>query len=180
MTSDNSMTAAWHVFGRVQKATRPELAPFVRQKTVLLTTYRKDGRSGASPVSIAVEGDHAYIRSYETAVKTRRLRNNPAAQVAPSTGRGKPTGPPVGATLHRLEGEEAAHAAHVLAAKYRMLHGVLVPLAHRVGRRKTGRTVHFEMIPSESGLTGNGRTENEGAGNGSGDAAADSGPARDA
>lgn len=28
-----------------------------------------------------------------------------------------------------------------------MLHGVLVPLAHRVGRRKSGRTVHFELVP---------------------------------
>jgi PPOX class probable F420-dependent enzyme len=139
--------ATWHVFGRVSRATHPELAPFVRQKTVLLTTYRKDGRAGASPVSIAVEGDRAYIRSFEKAVKTRRLRNNPAALVAPSTMRGRPTGPPLSATLHRLEGDEAAHAARVLATKYRVLHGVLVPLAHRLGRRKTGRTVHFEMVP---------------------------------
>lgn len=141
-------TATWHVFGRVHAATRPELAPFVRQKTVLLTTYRKDGRSGASPVSIAVEGDHAYVRSFEKAVKTRRLRNNPAALVEPSTGRGRSTGPALSATLHRLEGEEAAHAAHVLATKYRFLHGILVPIAHRLGRRRTGRTVHFELVPT--------------------------------
>lgn len=151
MASDNSATTAWHVFGKVYGAARPELAPFVRQKTVLLTTYRKDGGSGASPVSIAVEGDHAYIRSFEKAIKTRRLRNNPAAQVTPSTGRGKPTGAPVSATLRRLEGEEAAHAAHVIAAKYRTLHGVLVPLAHRLGRGRTGRTVHFEMTPADDG-----------------------------
>ncbi|MFF7155795.1 PPOX class F420-dependent oxidoreductase [Streptomyces sp. NPDC008139] len=146
--SDDSPMRAWHVFGRVYGATRPELAPFVRQKTVLLTTYRKDGGSGASPVSIAVEGDHAYIRSFETALKTRRLRNNPAAQVTPSTGRGKPTGLPVHATLRRLDGEEAAHAAQVLAAKYRTLHGFLVPLAHRLAHRRTGKTVHFEMTPT--------------------------------
>jgi PPOX class probable F420-dependent enzyme len=151
MASDDSGTASWHVFGRVHQATRPELAPFVRQKTVLLTTYRKDGRSGSSPVSIAVEGDRAYIRSFEAAVKTRRLRNNPAAQVTPSTGRGKPTGTPVDATLRRLEGDDAAHAAHVLATKYRVLHGALVPLAHRLGRRKTGRTVHFAWIPADAG-----------------------------
>jgi PPOX class probable F420-dependent enzyme len=151
MDGDNRATAMWHLFGRVHGATRPELAPFVRQKTVLLTTYRKDGRTGASPVSIAVEGGHAYIRSFEKAAKTRRLRNNPAALVAPSTMRGTPTGPAVSATLRRLEGEEEAHAARVLSAKYRFLHGVLVPLAHRVGRRRTGRTVHFAMVPAEPG-----------------------------
>ncbi len=148
MDNEAPAVARWHVVGRVRAATRPELAPFVRQKTVLLTTYRKDGRPGASPVSIAVEGDHAYVRSFEKAFKTRRLRANPAALVAPSTLRGRPTGPAIGATLRRLEGDEAAHAAHVLAAKYRFLHGVLVPLAHRLGRRKTGRTVHFLLLPS--------------------------------
>jgi PPOX class probable F420-dependent enzyme len=137
----------WHVFGRVEAAERPELVPFVRQKTVLLTTYRRDGRAGASPVSIAVEGDHAYVRSFEKAVKTRRLRDNPAVLVAPSTMRGKPTGPAIGATLHRLAGPDAAHAARVLARKYRFLHGLAVPLAHRIGRRRTGPTVHFVMVP---------------------------------
>lgn len=149
MDNDDPAVARWHIVGRVQAATRPELAPFVRQKTVLLTTYRKDGRPGASPVSIAVEGDHAYVRSFEKAFKTRRLRNNPAALVAPSTMGGRPTGPAIAATLRRLEGDEAAHAAHVLAAKYRFLHGFLVPLAHRLGRRRTGRTVHFRLVPDD-------------------------------
>ncbi len=141
------MTARWHLIGTVREATEPLLAPYVRQKTILLTTYRKDGRPGSSPVSIAVEGDHAYVRSFEKAVKTRRLRRDPAVRIAPSTMRGTPTGPALDATLRRLDGAEAAHAAHVLAAKYRVLHGILVPIAHRLGRRKTGHTVHFELLP---------------------------------
>jgi PPOX class probable F420-dependent enzyme len=143
------MGARWHLFGTVHEATEPQLAPYVRQKTILLTTYRKDGRTGGSPVSIAVEGDHAYIRSFESAIKTRRLRNNPAALIAPSTMRGTPTAAPLPVTLRRLDGAEAAHAAQVLAAKYRTLHGLLVPFAHRVGRRKTGRTVHFAVVPAD-------------------------------
>ncbi len=141
------MVARWHVVGTVGEATVPALVPFVRQKTVLLTTYRKDGREGASPVSVAVEGDHAYVRSFEKAIKTLRLRRNPAALIAPSTMKGTATGPAVAVVMRRLDGEEAAHAARVLAAKYRVLHGLLVPCAHRVGRRRFGRTVHFEVRP---------------------------------
>ena len=36
-------------------------APFVHQKTVLLTTYRRDGTPVGTPVNIAVEGDHAFV-----------------------------------------------------------------------------------------------------------------------
>jgi PPOX class probable F420-dependent enzyme len=141
------LQALGYVLGAVGTAASPALAPFVRQKTVLLTTYRRDGTPGATPVSIAVHGDHAYVRSFEKAAKTRRLRNNPAAEVAPSTARGRPTGPAVEARMRHLDGQEATRAAHMLATKYPLLHGVLVPLLHRLMRSKTGRTVHFELVP---------------------------------
>ncbi|BCB91633.1 hypothetical protein Psuf_089460 [Phytohabitans suffuscus] len=81
------------VVGQVPVAASPALAPFARQKTVLLTTYRRDGRPGASPVSVAVDGDRAFVRSFERSLKTRRLRRDPRAVIAPSTGRGRVTGP---------------------------------------------------------------------------------------
>jgi PPOX class probable F420-dependent enzyme len=137
-----------YVTGTVTDAAAPQLAPFVRQKTVLLTTYRRDGTPRATPVSIAVDGDHAYIRSYETAFKTKRLSHNPAAEVAPSSMRGKPTGPAITARLRRLDGQEYRRARRLLARKYPLLHGVLVPLLHRIMRAKTGRTVHFELVPT--------------------------------
>jgi PPOX class probable F420-dependent enzyme len=118
------------------------LARFVREKTVLVTTYRRDGRPVGTPVSLTVDGDHAYLRSFEQAGKTQRLRNNPRAEVAPSTARGRPTGPTLQATARRLEGVEARWAARLLAGKHPLLHGLLVPLTHRLGRAKTGKTVH--------------------------------------
>ena len=141
------LAALGYVVGEVSTASTATLAAFVRQKTVLLTTYRRDGTRGGTPVSIAVDGDHAYVRSFEKAVKTRRLANNPAAEVAPSTARGTPTGPAVPATMRRLDGAEYRRAARSLARKYPLLHGTLVPLAHRLMRAKTGRTVHFELVP---------------------------------
>ena len=128
-------------------ATARVLAPFARQKTVLLTTYRRDGTPVRTPVSIAVEGGHAYIRSYETAGKTKRLRRNPMVEVAPSTWRGRPTGPAIRAHARRVDGEEAAHAARLLARKNPLLQGVLVPLTHRSNRAKYGATVHFKLTP---------------------------------
>jgi PPOX class probable F420-dependent enzyme len=98
-------------------------------------------------VSLAVDGDRAVFRSYAKAGKTRRLRRNPAVEVAPSTLRGAPTGPAIRGTARLLDGAEAREAARLLRRKHPLLHGVLVPLAHRVGRRRAGRTVHFELKP---------------------------------
>lgn len=46
----------------------PTLAPFVCQWAVLLVTYMRDGTPvGTPPVSIAVEGDRAFVRTWDTA-----------------------------------------------------------------------------------------------------------------
>ena len=92
-------------------------------------------------MSLAVDGDHAYLRSFEQAGKTRRIDNNPRVDVAPSTAGGRPTGPAVQATARRLEGAEARRAARLLAAKHPLLHGLLVPLTHRLGRARTAKRV---------------------------------------
>jgi PPOX class probable F420-dependent enzyme len=139
------------VVGEIDNAASPMLARFVRQKTVLVTTYRRDGRPVSTPVSLAVDGDHAYLRSFEKAGKTRRLHNNSRVEVAPSTARGRSTGPGIRATARRLEGAEARRAARLLAAKHPLLHGVLVPLTHRLGRARTGKTVHFQLTPLDHG-----------------------------
>src|SRR6266704_3314196 len=81
-----------YVVGAVGTAATPKLEPFVRQKTALLVTYRRDGTPVGTPLSVAVDGDHAFFRSYERAWKTRRLRNRSDVELMPSTARGKPTG----------------------------------------------------------------------------------------
>lgn len=120
------------------------LAPFVEQNTVLLTTYRRDGTPVRTPVHIAVDGDHAFVRTYDAAWKVARIRRMPKVTVAPSTVRGKPTGPALQARARLLEGEEARRAAQALARKYPLLHRLLIPLAHRLKRY---RTIHYELTP---------------------------------
>ncbi|HYJ68971.1 MAG TPA: PPOX class F420-dependent oxidoreductase [Nocardioidaceae bacterium] len=136
-----------YVVGSVRAATTPALRPYVRQKTITLTTFRRDGRPGTTPVSIAVDGDHAYVRSFEASMKTKRLRRDPNAEITPSSGRGRPTGSPIPARLRRLDGDEDRHAARLLRRKHPFLHGVVVPLTHRLGRAKFGKTVHFVATP---------------------------------
>src|SRR5215216_5408393 len=102
------------VVGEVTPAASPVLVRFVRQKTVLVTTYRQDGQPVGTPVSLAVDGDHAYVRSFEQAGKTRRLHHNPRVDIAPSTARGRPTGPAIQARARRLEDVEAQRAARLL------------------------------------------------------------------
>jgi PPOX class probable F420-dependent enzyme len=45
-------------------------------------------------VTVAVDGDRAYVRTWDTSWKARRMRNNPNVLVAPSTVLGRPRGPP--------------------------------------------------------------------------------------
>jgi PPOX class probable F420-dependent enzyme len=137
-----------YVVGRPRPATHPALLPFVEQKTVALTTFRRDGSPVRAPVSLAVDGARAVFRTPKNAGKVRRLRSNPLAQVAPCTSRGTPTGPAIRGTVRRLEGDDAREAAWLLRTKHPLLHGVLVPATHRLARTRTGRTVHYELIPA--------------------------------
>jgi PPOX class probable F420-dependent enzyme len=118
------------------------LERFTDQWAVLLTTFRRDGTPVGTPVSIAVDGDRAYVRSPGNAWKVKRIRNNPDVRIAPSTFRGRPTGPEIAAVARRVEGEEAVRAARLLRRKHPILQGVLVPLAHKLMRCGTA---YFEI-----------------------------------
>jgi uncharacterized protein len=120
----------------------PALEPLRQTKTILLTTYKRDGTPVATPVSIAFDGDRAFFRTWHKAHKTKRLRNNPNVTAAPSTLRGEPTGRSVYACAQQLEGPEAHVAARALARRHPLLQAVVVPLAHRLMRY---RTMHYEL-----------------------------------
>lgn len=125
-------------------AAAPALRSFVDQRTVLLTSYRRNGTPVGTPVHVAVVGDRAVFRTWDATWKVKRIRNNPEVTIAPSTARGSPTGPALRARARILAGDEAAHAGGALARKYPVVHGVLVPLFHRL-RRYT--TAHLELTP---------------------------------
>ncbi len=123
----------------------PALEPFVRQRTVLLTTHRRDGTPVGTPVHVAVDGDLAFVRTWDTIWKLKRIRNDPEVELAPSTFRGEPTGPAIRLRVRILNGEESARAGRRLAGKYPFLHGVLIPLIHRL---RGNETMHVELRPA--------------------------------
>jgi PPOX class probable F420-dependent enzyme len=120
------------------------LEPFAPKHTALLSTRRRDGSEAASPVSLVVDGDHAYFRTWSTAWKARRMRRDPAVRIAPSTLRGRPTGPQVEGHVRLLDGDDERRARDLLARRYRVLHGLLVPAYHRL---RGLRTQHYELVP---------------------------------
>lgn len=120
------------------------LTPLKQTKTVVLTSFKRDGSPVDTAVSIAFDGDRAFFRSYDKAWKTKRLAHNPNVTVAPATVRGAPTGPAIAARATLLEGDEARVAARTLARRHRVLQAVVVPLMHRLSRY---RTMHYELLP---------------------------------
>ena len=124
------------------------LEAFVRRRTILLTTYRRDGTPVGTPVHVAVDGDRAFVRTWDTTWKLKRIRNDPSVEVRPSTVGGRTTGPGLRARARVLEGEESAHAGRMLARKYPVLHGFLIPLVHRL---RGNETIHIELRPIDNG-----------------------------
>jgi uncharacterized protein len=116
-----------------------ELVP---QRTVVVTTYKRDGSAVPTAVNVIVSGDHAYIRTWSTSGKAKRLRRDTRVLIGPSTIRGKPTGPSIAATARLLGPDEEGRIRQALARKYPLLHGRIIPLVHRV-RHYT--TVHYEL-----------------------------------
>src|SRR5215212_6946917 len=86
------------------------LQPFAAHKTARLTSFRRDGTPVDTPVTIAVDGERAFFRTYDKAWKAKRLANNPEVEVAPSTVTGKPVGAAMRGQTRLLGGEEAARA----------------------------------------------------------------------
>jgi hypothetical protein len=122
------------------------LEPFVHEWTTLLTTFKRDGTPIGTPVNLAVEGDHAYFRTYDKAWKTKRLRHNPEVEIAPSTLRGHPTGPTVRGEARLLHGEEEQHACQVIADKYPLFQRFVIPFGHRLSRYTT---MHYQLSPKD-------------------------------
>jgi len=114
--------------------------------TVALTTFRRDGSEAESLVSVAVTGDgRAVFRTYAETWKARRLRRDPRVRVTPTTLRGRPVAPAMAARARRLHGAEAAAARRALVRRHPLLHGVAVPVAHRL---RGLHTQHYELLPA--------------------------------
>ncbi len=83
-------------------------------------TFRKTGAGVPTPVWFGEDGGKLYVMTRGDMGKTKRIRNNPQVKVAPSTIRGKVTGPEFAATVRILPPEEHRHARETINRKYWM------------------------------------------------------------
>jgi uncharacterized protein len=103
---------------------------------VLLRTRKRDGSWVGTPVNLAVADGRAYFGTPADTWKVRRLRNCDEVEVAPSTLRGRPTGPSLAARARLLQGEEARAAERVLVRRHPIVHRFVVPLELRLKRTR--------------------------------------------
>lgn len=115
---------------------------FAREKRVRLTTYEPNGSPVGGPSPIVVEGDRAFVRTYGRAKRNERLERYPEVEIAPASMGGTPTGAPMKARARRLQGEEARHAALLLARKQPLLQGIAVPVGYAL---MLDSPVHYEL-----------------------------------
>jgi uncharacterized protein len=110
------------------------LEPLERSWAVLLRTRKRAGDWVGTPVNLAVAGGRAYFGTPADSWKVRRLRNFADVEVAPSTLRGRPTGPLLRARARLLSGDEARAAERLLVRRHPIVHRFVVPLELRLKR----------------------------------------------
>jgi len=96
-----------------------DLAALDRGKYVRLTTFRRDGTPVHTPVWFAVDGTSLLVWTDGASGKAKRIRNDARVEVAPSDGRGKPTGAVRTGTARIVETDAEERRGHdVLNRKY--------------------------------------------------------------
>lgn len=129
-------------------------APLAKETFVVLTSFRRDGTPVSTPVNIAVAGDRAYIQTGRDTAKVKQILRDSRVTVAPSTARGRATGPAIEATARLLEGDEAPRAVALINRKHPIIHKVLVRLGHRVTKTQPA----LLELSAPAALTGSGET----------------------
>lgn len=86
-----------------------------------LATFRKSGDAVTTPVWFAEKDGKLYVVTIGNSGKVKRIRNNGAVQVTPSTSNGKPLGIAVDAQARVVSAEEKPAGLAVLRAKYGLL-----------------------------------------------------------
>ncbi len=83
-----------------------------------LATFRKNGAVVHTPVWFAELAGKLYVMTRSDSGKYKRIRNNPQVRIAPSTIRGKITGPEFSATARILPPDQWPQARQAIHKKY--------------------------------------------------------------
>ncbi|HEU4548044.1 MAG TPA: PPOX class F420-dependent oxidoreductase, partial [Microlunatus sp.] len=115
------------------RSTPDPWAPVRGQRAVMLTTYRRDGRSVATPVGYGIDGTTLYFMTDPGTGKVKRLRHTPAVSLAASTLRGAVRGPAVTGMATEITGAEADQGRRHITSSNRLAWFFLQRKARRAG-----------------------------------------------
>lgn len=115
-------------------------------KYVSVTSFKRDGSGVATPVWFVVEGGRLLVQTDADSFKVRRIRRNPAVEVAPCSAGGRRRAEPVRGRAEILPSEEFAHVEELLARKYRLDRIVILPLYRLVQRLRGKRPGGTETV----------------------------------
>lgn len=113
---------------------------------LLVTTYKKDGSTVATPVWVVRDGNALGIWTVADSWKVKRIRNRADVLVGPCDVRGNPTGESVPATAEILSPAGTAAYRTLLRRKYGLL-GVLTLAGSKLRRGDKG-TIGIRITPS--------------------------------
>lgn len=103
-----------------------------RKNTLLLTTFRKDGRGVRTPVWVVARDGKLYVRTGADSGKVKRLRHDPRVELIPATITGSPMGPPIAGTARILD--EGAWIDAALSRKYHLQKAAVDFLLRALGK----------------------------------------------
>jgi PPOX class probable F420-dependent enzyme len=87
-------------------------------KYLLVTTFRRDGRSVSTPVWVIRDGDSLGVWTVADSGKVKRIRNRPEVLVSACDFRGKPAGDQIKGFAEIIGEEETSRYRSLLASKY--------------------------------------------------------------
>ncbi len=90
-------------------------------KYVLVTTFRKNGTPVPTPVWVVRDGGEILVWTVVNTGKIKRIRNNPAVELAECDIRGKPRGAVVKGTARILDEAGSEHVRRLIKAKFGLI-----------------------------------------------------------
>jgi PPOX class probable F420-dependent enzyme len=113
-----------------------------RGKYLSITSYKRDGTGVATPVWFVQQDGRLLVETDAASGKVKRIRRNPAVQVAACTASGRLRGGQVPAVAEVLPESEVSGAERLITRKYRADILIIRPLrfvqsALHIGRPRT-------------------------------------------
>ena len=127
------------------RAVEDVLAGLEGYRFLNLTTFRKSGVPVVTTVLLAVANDKIYVWTTKDSGKVKRIRNNAAVRIAPSTRLGRPRGPMSAARARILPVTEQAEAQDLTDREF----GWLKKFFGLIWRLQGREQIYIEITPQE-------------------------------